>query len=233
MSIVLDALLVLIVLFYIWRSAKRGFVRTIIEMVGYILSLVVAFSAAGYLSGQIYESFVRPSIVKSIEANLNDYDGNNVSNILNSVRNNIPSYMLTAANYDTNVESVVAEEIQKSKGQAKESAIAIADTLAKPAMIYILRIILIFVLFTILMFLVRFLAKSINRVFNLPILGTANQILGGVLGIVKGAVVVILLCALISISIKLFGDQGFINQDIVNNTYLYRYIVDFFAPFIP
>src|ERR1035437_1226249 len=171
-SIILDALLVLIVLFVAWRSAKRGFVRTIIEMVGYVLAIIMAFAVASFLSEQIYESLVRPSIVKSIEANLGEYNiDDNLSKTFNNIKNNIPNYMLTAAGYNSDTENKISEEILNSKNGVSTAAINIADTLAKPAMIYILNIILIFVLFFLFMLIVRFLAKTINGIFNVPVLG--------------------------------------------------------------
>jgi uncharacterized membrane protein required for colicin V production len=232
-SIILDVILVLIVLFVAWRSAKRGFVRTLIEMVGYVLAIVLAFSVASFLSKQIYESFVRPSIVKSIEANLSEFNGENLSQVFNKVKNNIPSYMLTAAGYNAEIEKNIADEIMVSKGNTAKAAADITDRLAKPAMTYILNIILIFILFFLFMLVVRFLAKVLNSLFNVPVLGTVNYLLGGVLGIFKGVIIALLLCALISISIKLFGDKWFITNDIVNNTYLYKYVSQLYIPFIP
>ena len=232
-SIILDVILVLIVLFVAWRSAKRGFVRTLIEMVGYVLAIVLAFSMASFLSKQIYESFVRPSIVKTIEANLGDFNGDNLSKVFNNIKNNIPSYMLTAAGYNSEIESKIADEIVNSKSNTSKAAADITDQLAKPAMTYILNIILIFILFFLFMLVVRFLAKVLNSLFNVPVLGTVNTLLGGILGIFKGVIIALLLCALITISIKLFGENWFITDKIVNNTYLYKYVSQLYIPFIP
>jgi len=235
-SIILDVILVLIVLFVAWRSAKKGFVRTLIEMVGYVLAIVLAFSVASFLSKQIYDSFVRPAIVKSIEANLSEFkpENSNLSEVFNKVINNIPSYMLTASGYNDKVASQIADKISASTDNTtSKTAGEITDTLAKPAMTYILNIILIFILFFLFMLIVRFLAKVLNSLFNVPVLGAVNTLLGGVLGIFKGVIIVLLLCALITISIKLFGGNWFITDKIVNNTYLYKYVSQLYIPFIP
>ena len=46
MALAIDLVIVLIFLIIIWRSAVHGFVRTVIEMVGYILAalLTLAFT---------------------------------------------------------------------------------------------------------------------------------------------------------------------------------------------
>ena len=46
MSYILDAIIILIVLFYVFISAKKGFVRTLIEVVGFVAAIVIAFTVS-------------------------------------------------------------------------------------------------------------------------------------------------------------------------------------------
>ena len=45
-SLLVDLIILLVVGFTIWRSARRGFVRTVLELAGFVLSLVIAFSVS-------------------------------------------------------------------------------------------------------------------------------------------------------------------------------------------
>ena len=58
MGIVLDLFVLAIVAFVAWRSAVRGFVRTVIELVGYFLAFYISIALSGPIATGIYDKFI-------------------------------------------------------------------------------------------------------------------------------------------------------------------------------
>ena len=67
LSIILDILILAIIAFFIVLSSKQGFVKTFISFVGCIAALVLSIVLSWVVSDLIYGSFVRPSLVLSVE----------------------------------------------------------------------------------------------------------------------------------------------------------------------
>ena len=91
MALVIDLAIILIVALVVWRSAVHGFVRTVVELAGYILAATLAFSLAGYVADEIYERAVRPQVVSSVEQSLTDTENQVVSQQIDSIWNSLPS----------------------------------------------------------------------------------------------------------------------------------------------
>ena len=68
MWIILDLIIVAIVLLFVFISAKRGFARTIVEFVGYILAVYLAFAVGGIISTAVYDGiYILPNNRKNRE----------------------------------------------------------------------------------------------------------------------------------------------------------------------
>ena len=59
MSIILDLIIVAIVLFFVITSAKRGFVKTVLDVVAFFLALYISVSFSGVLAEGIYNIFIK------------------------------------------------------------------------------------------------------------------------------------------------------------------------------
>lgn len=63
------------------------------------------------------------------------------------------------------------------------------------------RILATVIFFAALEILVRFLAAVLDRVFHLPVLKQINQILGAAVGLFRGAVIAVLICAVLELAV--------------------------------
>lgn len=82
------------------------------------------------------------------------------------------------------------------------------DSVKDDMAVSILRACSALILFTALQLLVRMAAKALDMLFKLPVLNMLNRILGAVFGFLKGAVVVLLLCAVLDIAGPHFEVEG-------------------------
>ena len=88
----------------------------------------------------------------------------------------------------------------------------------------IARVITTAVIFVLLQLLVRLVSNALNTVCSLPILHQVNSLLGGVFGLLKGVLVVFLLCAVLQLMMPLItAKYPNITQKEIGKSCIYRY----------
>lgn len=113
-------------------------------------------------------------------------------------------------------------------GDPAEAAAYIEENFIRYEAIYLLRSLLFFVIFGAAMTAVRRLSRASSAVSKVPLVGTANTVLGGAAGLAEAAVYLALITALLRIIIGLSGNAlPFVNTDTIDNTVFYRYIYYF------
>ena len=232
MALVIDLAIILIVALVVWRSAVHGFVRTVVELAGYILAATLAFSLAGYVADEIYERAVRPQVVSSVEQSLTDTENQVVSQQIDSIWNSLPS-MVTglAETFGVDREQIGAQLEESVQDGAVYTAEIVSDHILRPVIVNFIRVFCSALLFFLLMLLVRWIARLVNRVFRLPVLSSINSLLGGALGAVKGLVLVFVLTVVIGLAMSTMGGTFLcFNQTVIDQTFLYKFIYGF-SPF--
>lgn len=113
-------------------------------------------------------------------------------------------------------------------GEPAEAAAYIEENFIRYEAVYLLRSLLFFVIFGAAMTIVRRLSRASSAVKKIPLVGTANTVLGGAAGLVEAGLYLALLTALLRIIIGLSGNIiPFVNTETIDNTVFYRYIYYF------
>ncbi len=88
------------------------------------------------------------------------------------------------------------------------------------------RVIVTVVIYMLLQMLVRMVVGALDTVFHLPLLHQVNQLLGGVFGLLKGALVIFLLCAVLQMTIPVFSikNPNFVSKQIISSC-IYQFTV--------
>lgn len=201
MSWILDLFIIAIIAYYVYISAKRGFVRTLIELVGFVAIFLIITKAGPPLSESIFKTFARGPILSKVETTLTE----NAASNLEAIKEAMPDFLAEGA-------AVLGIDIDESLANVNtipELAAKITDNVIGPAATSLIYAILSLLLFGLGMFLVRIIAKAVNRLFKVSIVGVANRLLGGVLGVGKGVVVAFVFCLIIT-TIVTFTKNGFL-----------------------
>lgn len=213
MNYLIDAVLLVIIVLCIIRSAKKGFVRSLVEAVGLVIALLLAVSCGNYAAQTIYDSSVRPAISSTIEKSFTD--------ATNNALDQLPSFFkqgLDAADI-----SIALDET------ASDAALRVTDTVVKPIAYNLINSVATVIVFIVLAIVVRFIASFINTRFRGVIFGTANKLLGGCVGAVKGVAIAIVLCYVASFLVSIMGNEAsFITSSDINNSYFARTIFTVF-----
>ncbi len=203
MSFALDLIVLAIIAVFALLSAKKGFVRTVIEIVGFVLVILLANNLSPQISDYTYDKLVEPAIVSSVEKM---QVGENVTNLS---LDNMPSLVskILGSNFDiTGFQSIINENINNGVKSAVTSA---SQTVVKPIVTGIFDLIFTLIITVVLLAVVNFVAKLANKLFSFSLVGKANKILGAILGIIKGVVISAIICTIISLIVPL-TKEGFL-----------------------
>ena len=228
MSLLLDTIIILIVLFFVVLSAKKGFVRTLIEVVGFVAAIVIAFTISTPIAEVAYDTFVYPSISEIVD----ESGKNSIDDAANAVWEDLPDFFTESSFLKVSKDN--ATEIAKDEFSDNSGSIAksISDSMVKPTAVKLISVFISFALVLVLLFLAKILAKYVNKLFTFSIVGDINKILGGVLGIVKGAAIAVVFCLIISLILS-FTKDGFLifTYDAINSSYIFKFLMGF-SPFL-
>ena len=208
LGLVLDFAFFAVLLVCIIVAAKRGFVLSLMELVGFFLAGACALSLSGLIAPEIYDRFFAQQVTQAIAARLPDLSG-----------------AATAAQQaHAALESLpdVIAQFAASLGIDTAAALAqtLADSIARPLVTLLCRLALFVGLILIFGILFRILAAVIDRFFHLPVLRTANAALGGVMGAFKGLLVVLVAGVALQLAANLFASPGAAFQQTVESSFV-------------
>ena len=218
MGLVLDLLVVVIISIFAFISAKWGFVRTLIEIVGFVLVVLLANSLSTPLADITYDKTIEPAIIKSI-------DGMKVEDVETIDLNDkefppLIKRVLGDKNVIANFEKEITSDINNGIDTAVRNS---SQNVIKPVITSILSVIYVLLISIILMFVVNILAKVINKLFSFSIVGKLNSTLGASLGVIKGIFIAFVVCTLISLIVS-FTQNGFLifTKDTIESSYIFK-----------
>lgn len=218
MNIVIDLILIGIILLCIYLSAKRGFVKVLIETVGFVAAIILAFTISSPLADITYDKIIEPPM---IEAASNAVGENTETSALEA----LPGFIVNSFGDEI---SVFTEKIDQNLSQGTETAVRTASQqVVKPIATKLLGLLFTAILFLLLLVVVKFLAKFLNGIFSFSIVGNLNRTLGGVIGIIRGIIFVLIFCTVISIIISFTGKPFLIfSQENIENSVLFKFFTD-------
>lgn len=195
MSIILDIILVSIFVSYVFFAAKKGFVRTLLELVAVVAAIFLSFQISPVISQTVYDGFVEKEIVTALEEHITEnVDALSVTEKANAVLDSIPDFAVSLASSAGVEISTIKDQISSQKIDSQNLAQSLVDKIAEPIVVGALKIIIFILLAAVLMIVLKIAAKYISKLFNIPVVKSLNKSLGGVLGAIKGALVLLVIC---------------------------------------
>lgn len=231
MSYILDGIIVLIIAITVFLSAKKGFVRTLIEVVGLIAAIIVAFTFSTPVADSVYDKFVEPKIISTVEESFNN-TANTATDTVDAVWTKLPKFMTNSNFLNISKENVYEQIKTDTSATATTMADTVSNSFVKPVVTKFVSLLFSVISVVVLIFVTKFLAKYINKLFNFSIVGKINKTLGGIIGLFKGVAVAIIFCLVVSL-IMSFTKNGFLifTNDTVNSSYLFKFFTELF-PFL-
>lgn len=226
MWIIWDILTVAIVLTFAAASYRKGFLHTVTRLVGSIGALLFSLVYSEPIARMIFDNYLRSSTLDLVAKNVGEFSQNGAEAFLyglEGILDELPGWLSQSleAALGSSAEAWYAQ-IQSS--DAATLSAAITDTVIGPMATALVRVLVFFVLFTVLMLLVNTIAGLLKSVNFLPVIGSLNEILGGVLGAAQGLLYVFVFASLLWFIVSATGDgMGIISNSEIEKTFLFRW----------
>ena len=226
MHLIIDLILIGIIVIIALVSAKQGFVRVAVEVVGFVAAVLVAFSVSTPLAEVTYVKLVEPAIVNSAGVDAEEGTTQTVDAVWESLPPIVTEY---AQNFGITKESLEESISVGVENNAQTILTDVSQNVIKPLVTGFLKTVYAVLLIILLLFVVKILARVLNKAFSFSIVGKLNSVLGGVLGIVKGIVIVLILCEAVLLIIS-FTENGIwiLNNENIDKTILFKFLTNVF-----
>ncbi len=262
MTVIIDLVVVALILIIALVSAKQGFVRVLVQSVGYILAGVLAMAISTPLANTTYDKFIEKPVVDAIvdvfddvveenndilEEQIGDknvLEENNIDqNILNDmvdqevvdkVLDSLPDFLRTeeiesvttsVTEFTGNISNYMSDGVE---GVAK----AASKDIVKPLACNIISLLYSLIILSILSAVVNFIAGVVDKKISIGKLGKYNHILGGGIGVIKGAFIVGIVCAVITLIVSFTGISIFcFTPENIEKTYIFEFLSDILFKF--
>ncbi len=197
MVLLADVAIVVVVAVFALLGAKRGFIRSLCGVIAVVVALVVASFGAKALAPRV-SAALEPKFSEAIEARLNEGMASAVEHGKNQLEEGVLSGVLDFLK-DIGVYREMADATQKAieKGMTSVAALAAARLAATVAEAVAFPL-LFFLLFLLAMLAWSLISRILDVIFQFPVLSGLNQAGGGILGALKGLVVVFLVVWLLN-----------------------------------
>lgn len=198
MSIVLDVILVVIFAAFVLTAAKKGFVKTLLELVAVAAALILSYQLSPVVAQGAYDGFVKESMVTAIEEQIDEnFDTSTAAKKAEVTLEALPDFMVSLASSAGVEINDIKAKIASEKFSSQNIATELVEKVAEPIVIGAMTIVIFMILAIILIFALKFVAHLVSKLFDVPLIGTANKILGGALGACKGVIVIIFICTIL------------------------------------
>ena len=185
MGIYIDMALLAIMLIFLIVSAKRGFLITLLEVLVFAIAVISAANLCKPAANSIYDTFIGPNITEKVSASLSENsDIMSSAGKASAVVDNLPKIIKTDPD-----ENNITSEILNGDFSGTDAAEKLSSDIAKPIAVTVLSPVIFLLLSIVLSLLLSVVAKWLNKICKLPLIGTANTVLGA-FGILKGLIAV-------------------------------------------
>mgnify|MGYP003468477050 FL=1 len=133
MSIILDVILVTIFAAFVFTAAKKGFMRTLLELLAVIVALALSYQFSPVVAQATYDEIVEKSLVEAVETQIDETV--NVSSVTTQAEvllDSIPGFMASFASSAGVDLDEIKTQISSEKFSSANLAIELVDKIAKP-----------------------------------------------------------------------------------------------------
>ena len=232
MDIALDIIVAAIIIFTIWRASVKGLIRTVFDMLKFIVSSIVATVFKGVVAQFImgtglYKNASEAACDKLSEAIIDAGKSVGSSDMLDVFRSNNPELVNIIESMGGDIEKTKRVVEQAAISGSEDLALVAADHILEPALTSVAYILAFMFLFIIAYVALSIVEYALNAMFELPLLHSVNKAGGIAVGVICAVLYTSLFVSLTSPFISnpdmVGGDW---DKEIADKTLIYSYIDD-------
>ena len=223
MEYILDIIIILIFGVIVISSIRKGFFKSLFELAGTLISLIISRALSAGLAPGVFDTFIRKGAESYLASSLGDIGTKDYVTQAQESLNAIPEALNGIMSLMGIDKQAMLEKIQGADLGGANLVESLMTNVIEPVATAVLQ----FILFVILAVAVGFILKVVVRLLDgiikkLPAVKQLNKGLGAVFGVLRGIIVVAVISMLLGIIASFIGNEEFI--ELVNNSV----IVDIF-----
>ena len=225
MNWVIDLIVLVLVFLIVFAAYKKGFLRSVLSLGGFLIASVFSFVFGKMIAEGIFDSMVRPWLTSMVESEVVAGTNNNLTAAVDNMYQNLPGYLSGPLDFLFGSKEQVLSNIQTAMN---ENSAGLTDSivgLLKPMMVVLISILMVLILFLLCMFALRVIDKMLIQVRRIPVIGTFDGLLGGIVGIFQAVLWMVILVFLVKAVILLTSNGlAWLNDEVVDSTILFKWM---------
>ena len=197
MDFIVDAIIIAIIAVVIVRSSKKGFVSSLVDAFAMIIATIVSYMFTPEVSQFIYDSFIKNSVSKGFEKVLDDMNTNAaVADKVDAMIASLPEGAVNLADKlgIINLNAIGAGIHMPGVIDNNQLITTVLNDFAYNVMITITKVVVFFILFVLATLVLRMVSNFLEKINKIPLIGKLNSTLGGVLGVSKALIIILVVC---------------------------------------
>lgn len=212
-ALILDVILIAVIVLTAFHYKKKGFVAGLLDLVGNLLALLVAWIASDRISPTVFENFFKQGLIEKITQTVQEQGTSGLTMLVENFSSILPGGMADE----------VTRSLQDILGSgAPDLAVRIVDTILTPLIVPMITVVLFFIAFAVCKLVISMLVAVLTNINKIPVIGSVNELLGILVGVAGGLLnVVLLLCLIWAVVAITNNNLPVLNNDMLSGSMMY------------
>ncbi|MBO5274659.1 MAG: CvpA family protein [Clostridia bacterium] len=184
MSILFDLILIVVAAICIISGVRRGFIRSVINIVTLAAAVICAYMFMPAVSAYLHEEFIEESVSAPVEEELAGMAGGDESGLAQLFADSPAALSELVGRYNTELADVVAYYEEAVAEGAQEMLENLSRYISEAAAKTVSDLTAFLLIFAAVVILLKLVGWLLDLIFKLPVLSTLNRVLGIVFGII-------------------------------------------------
>ncbi len=217
MTYIVDIIIIAIFLITVIISYKKGFFKSLFDLIGTLVAIVAARIVSSSLAPQGFEMFVKEPARATLTNTLGTVGTTDYGAQVESAINSIPDSLGGIMNLIGIDKQAILDKVSSSELAQGNLVDNIMENIVTPVGTAIIQFVLFVILAIVLTVALKILVKLLDFIIKkLPVVKSLNKSLGIVIGVLRGLITVVILSMLIGVIVSFIGNEQIIEA--VNNS---------------
>ncbi len=194
---ILDVIFAVILIIFAAIGLFKGMVKSLIGVLSTVFSVCASYFISKYLSDVLYDKLFGEKIVAAISEKIEETGIEQTAVHIKSILDSIPKFIYNFASKHGFSSVNISKEISKLDLSGEDAAYKLSETVVRPAMTGVMRIIIFIALVIICSIILGLLARVICKTVDNSPVRLFDRLLGLAFGAFKGAIIVVVLAVVI------------------------------------
>ncbi|MEG2166501.1 MAG: hypothetical protein RRY96_09415, partial [Ruthenibacterium sp.] len=183
-----DVVLLILLVVTIFQYRGKGLVAGLLDLVGNLAALSVAWILSGKFSPNVFENFFKSGLIESTAKTIQEQGTFNFNQFMNGFAKFLP---------DSLVERLTDSVGGVLNSGAPDIAQQIVEQVIAPLIVPIITVVVFFVTYAVCKLVLAFLVATLTNINHIPIVGGVNRTLGAFVGVLAGGINILLALCLV------------------------------------